>query len=507
MVDYTGHKPPSLRVRLLYYWRRFAPPMTLERRGEVHVRLRQDSRPNFDFFLLVLLSCVIATFGLLVDSPAVIIGAMLVAPLMSPIIGLGLATIAGDAILVRDAASALARGALLAIALATLIALGNRFLPFLSLQEIPREVLARTQPSPIDLAIALAGGLAAAYALAQPHISAALPGVAIATALMPPLCTVGIGLALQRWEVAGGAMLLFVTNAVAIAFASSLVFFALGFSPRTPEKQRGLPASLRVSAVLTALLFIPLAWISVQFVREGVENRTINGVVEREVHNFNNADLTELAYTRAQDEAGQSLLYLNISVRTSRSLAYEQVQALQKAIADGLQMEGIDLPGGVAIVVNQVLAERMDPLVPPTPTRTPTQTSTATPGPSPTPTASHTSTPTATATATDTPTPTDTPTLTNTPTSTPTPMDVRVFNTALPGLQLRQSPGGPIIATLRNNQVLTVLYGRLVVDGLVWVQVLDDEGRLGWIPEIYVFPFTPTPTTTPTLTPVPSEVP
>ena len=80
--------------------------------------------------------------------------------------------------------------------------------------------------------------MAAAFALAMPSISAALPGVAIATALMPPLGMIGIGIAMGRWEVAGGALLLFLTNAVTIAFAGMLVFFALGFAPDV--KQGGM---------------------------------------------------------------------------------------------------------------------------------------------------------------------------------------------------------------------------------------------------------------------------
>jgi len=148
--------PPSFKTRLIFLFRRLVKPVTLERRAEVQVQLREASRPDFDFFLLVVLSCMIATLGLLTNSAAVIIGGMLVAPLMSPIIGLGLASLTGDAKLLRDAGTALGRGALIAVLIAALLALGNRYLPFITLQELPQEVLARTRPSPIDLTIALA---------------------------------------------------------------------------------------------------------------------------------------------------------------------------------------------------------------------------------------------------------------------------------------------------------------------------------------------------------------
>ncbi len=194
----------KVRVRIRFYLRKILPPPDRERRAEVQLALREQSEPDFDYFVLVLLSCTIATFGLLIDSAATIIGAMLVAPLMSPILGLGLASIRGDTILLRNATSALARGAVLAILLSAFITWTNIQLPFISLLEIPAEVLARTRPSPIDLGVALAGGLAATFALVQPNLSATLPGVAIATALMPPLCAIGVGLALGDWEVAGG---------------------------------------------------------------------------------------------------------------------------------------------------------------------------------------------------------------------------------------------------------------------------------------------------------------
>src|SRR5512146_2851962 len=133
-------------------------PLSLDKRRAVINELAPAATLGFDFYLLVVLSCSIATLGLITDSAAVIIGAMLLAPLMTPIIGIGLASIIGNATLLRNATSALVRGALLAIALATLITFINNRLPFFSIQELPAEVLARTRPTPIDLVIALAGG-------------------------------------------------------------------------------------------------------------------------------------------------------------------------------------------------------------------------------------------------------------------------------------------------------------------------------------------------------------
>jgi len=455
-------------MRIIQYLQKMIHPLTADEKIVVTQDIRESASSSFDFFLLVILSCSIATLGLITDSPAVIIGAMLVAPLMSPIIGVGMSSITGDSFLARNSAIALLRGAVLTVLLSSLMTLVNANLPFVVLQELPGEVLARIHPSPIDLGIALAGGLAAAYALTRSKLSAALPGVAIATALMPPLCTVGIGIALAHWEVAGGALLLFVTNAITIAFAAALVFFLRGFAPDTHIVNRRLPRTLVISALITLTLLVPLTYYSVQFFQQANENRRINEVVNAEVAHLN-AELVELKVSHSANE-----LDMIITVRTSQALRYEQVTALQKAIVDGLQRP-------VSLRVNQVFTDQLNPLVPPTPTRTPTLTPTNTLGPSPTVTASQTPSPSPTFTATFTPTFTSTPGL------------VKAFNTSLPRFQLYQTPNGPVIGQIRSGQMLTLLYGRQDSGGLIWVEVMDSEGRIGWIPEIYLQAVTATP--------------
>jgi len=452
-------------MQIIHLLQKLIHPLTADEKIVVTQDIRQSAASSFDFFLLVVLSCSIATLGLITDSPAVIIGAMLVAPLMSPIIGIGMSSITGDSFLARNSAAALLRGGVLAVLLSSLMTLINTKLPFVVLQELPGEVLARTHPSPIDLGIALAGGLAAAYALTRPNISAALPGVAIATALMPPLCTVGVGLALIRWDVAGGALLLFITNAITIAFAAALVFFLRGFSPDTHIINRRLPRSLIISALITFMLLVPLTYYSVKFFQQANENRLINEVVNAEVAAMD-AELVELNLSRTS-----GTLDMIITISTSRTLRYEEVIALQKAIVDGLQRP-------ISLKLNQIFAERLDPLIPPTQTLTPTLTPTNTPGPSQTVTASP---PPATATST------------LTPTATATPGMGQAISTGVPRLQLYQSPNGPVIGQIRSGQGLTLLYSKHQENGLIWVEVMDAEGRVGWIPEIYLLMVTATP--------------
>ena len=458
---------PSIRTVIRFLFRKIVKPVTLERRAEVQVQLRDSCTPDFDFFLLVVLSAVIATLGLLTNSAAVIIGAMLVAPLMSPIIGIGLASLTGDARLFRDAGVALGRGALFAILMAVLLAWSNRYLPFVTLQELPGEIMSRTRPSPIDLTIALAGGMAAAFALALPSISAALPGVAIATALMPPLCTVGIGIALGRWDVAGGALLLFLTNAVTIAFAAMLVFFALGFATKR-EAGRRAPRALLVSAGFTLVLLVPLTVLSASFFQNAAENRQINSVVGTQVATLG-AELIDLQVVQDGDT-----LHMTVPLRVSKQLSYEDVVNLQKSVALQLQRP-------VSVVVNQVVAVQLNPLIPPTFTITPTAATF-------TPTVTYTPT----VTSTFTPSPTMVP-----PTPTATPQLAHIPRNSGRTLDLVQQPGGPSIGKIRPGDFVTVLYDSKIYDGLVWWEVMDADGRIGWLPQIDLVVVTLTSTVTP----------
>jgi uncharacterized hydrophobic protein (TIGR00271 family) len=448
-------------------------PLAAERRQEVLHELDDASSPGFDYFLMTILSCSIATFGLLTNSTAVIIGAMLVAPLMSPILGLSLASVAGKQRMFEKAVLALTEGVAISILLSFLLGLIARFLPFINLSILPSEVLSRTRPSPFDLGIALAGGAAAAYALAQPKLSAALPGVAIATALMPPVCTIGIGISLADSSVALGASLLFFTNLAAISFAGILVFASLGFRPRRLENSwHGIPLSLIFSAILVLLTAVPLVILTINIVRQAELTQNIKSAVSSELTVLPDAQLVDVTI-----DTSDSTLHLQVTVRTSIQPDYQQVAEIQKAIAARLQRT-------IALQLIVIPTTKLDPLVPPT------FTPTFTPGPSLTPTATATRTPTATYTATptatftNTPTPTDTPTPTQTPTSTPA--LAYIANTGGSGVYLRDAPAGKIIGSLPEGAAVEVLYRRETVNNILWIEIQDLLGRTGWVPSQYL---------------------
>ncbi len=192
-----------------------------QRRQELHDEIAELSVPSGPFYVMVVVSATIASYGLLTNSTAVVIGAMLVAPLMGPIFGISLGLIIGDRRLFARAFGAELLGVCAVIGLGLVIGL----VPFRL--DLGSEVLARTQPTLYDILIALAAGLAGAYTLAHERLSPSLPGVAIAVALVPPLATCGLCLSAADWDLALGAFLLFLANFLAIQVAAAAVFTAL----------------------------------------------------------------------------------------------------------------------------------------------------------------------------------------------------------------------------------------------------------------------------------------
>lgn len=219
-------------------------------RSLILASVARDARLDKKFLLLIILAAAIATLGLLQSSTAVVIGAMLVSPLMGPImgIGFGLATIESN--LIRRSLITLAAGMAVAILVAVLII-------WLSpIKDVTPELRARTQPTLLDLGVAVVGGIAGVYAIMR-KLSGVMVGVAIATALVPPLSTVGFGLVTGRFDFALGAALLFLTNTLAIAFAATIVARLNHFGPSLTRQH----TAMQVAGIVVTLgiLSIPLA--------------------------------------------------------------------------------------------------------------------------------------------------------------------------------------------------------------------------------------------------------
>ena len=229
--------------------------VSIDKRESIYQSILKSSEPNPEYFMLLGLAALIALFGLLQNSVAVIIGAMLISPLMNPILSSALALLLGDWKLGRKSAIVAAVSVAGAIGITWFVAW------LTPLREATPEILARTSPNLLDLFIAFLSGLAGSLALRSDSGGLTiLPGVAIAVSLIPPLAVVGYGLSVHQSSVAGGAFLLFVTNLVAIILSAASIFLLMGFRPHqeVEEGRFKLEYRMGISALVLVILSIPL---------------------------------------------------------------------------------------------------------------------------------------------------------------------------------------------------------------------------------------------------------
>jgi len=317
---------------------RILPRLNVEEQLELRETMRDSARPGVNFFVLIVLSSIIATLGLLLNSAAVVIGAMLVAPLMSPILGFSLGMVLADVRLVRLSIESMFKGVALALVLAVIIGMLSPF------KELTEQILMRTQPTLIDLAVALASGMAGAYAASREEVSAALPGVAISAALMPPLSVAGLGLALGQPQVAGGAFLLFLANIAAISLAGVIVFILLGVRSQTwqPETTRRIRRGLIGFALLVLIIAIPLGIIMAGIVRHADTRQEIREVLTESMV-ARDGQLVEFEHQVQQDQ-----LLVVATVRSVEPLpgsaADEIASSLRERLNRSVTLEVVTLP-------------------------------------------------------------------------------------------------------------------------------------------------------------------
>jgi len=235
-------------------------PRWLERMGYQLPILERDDRKallkhveagshgGVDYLVMMVLSSGLASLGLLEDSTAVVIGAMLVAPLMGPLIGAGLALAQGNLVLHRNSIWVAFQGLLVGFVMSVVMGVLNPGF------ETTLEIEARGNPDILDLGVAVFSGFVAAYAIGRPGFVNTLAGVAIAAALVPPLCVVGIGLTNDQPFVAANSAILLLTNLVAIILSAAMVFGLLGV--RGVDINKGGVKSWKRSAFLIMILLL-----------------------------------------------------------------------------------------------------------------------------------------------------------------------------------------------------------------------------------------------------------
>ena len=260
--DRDADAPRTPTTELVAEW--FADrPLSVDDRQQLYTELLYEGGNTrtkvIRFVVLMVFASVIASLGVVADSTAVVVGAMLIAPLMTPLMGMALSLVMGWP-------NRLARSSLVALA-GIAIAIGIGFVVGLAEFTIVdtlanSQIVSRSNPTIVDLAIAVAAGGAGAYGWSRPDVSNSLPGVAISIALVPPLTVIGISYAHRDWESGSGALLLFATNATAILIVGAVVFLLTGVAPlsRATENQFRVRTALAAvggaAAVITAAVVL-----------------------------------------------------------------------------------------------------------------------------------------------------------------------------------------------------------------------------------------------------------
>lgn len=327
-----------------------------ERKTAILDEIQTGSIPDMRYYILLAISSLIAALGLVTNSPAVVIGAMLISPLMTPIFGVSLGLIRGNVILLRRALIGEFGGVALAIFVAML--LGFLPIPF----DITKEMLARTEPTLLDLGVATLAGLAGCMAMIDERISPVLPGIAIATAIVPPLATCGLCIALGAYQGAWGAFLLFFANFLAILIVSFILFVVAGFVHRW-EMGSKLSVYRRLSSALIG--FVIVGFLLTQALMGMVENlrdkKMIESVLADELLNEPATAVYNLLFKKKDNT-----LDILATVRTPRVLTPRKIHDLQNKIAEHMGMNtqlivrcdivrDVSATGSTSAVVNENL--------------------------------------------------------------------------------------------------------------------------------------------------------
>lgn len=285
--------------------------------------LIDESSLSLNYIVLIVSSCLIATFGLLTDSAAVIIGAMIIAPLMQPLRGLSFATLEGDAKLLRQSFTAIAVGTILALVCSTLVG------AIIGLPEFGKEVLSRTEPTLIDLLIAIAAGGISGYSKIRPELGDAIPGTAISVALMPPICVIGLTLSQGLWDLSWGAFLLYITNLIGINLACLIVYVFSGYAQ---SDELGRTLSWGVSLILIMLLVLPLGLSFWQLIQQSQIQYSVRKIIaERPL-----LARQDIILTNTEISWITSPPTITVNVRATNAISPQEVEIVEASLLDEL---------------------------------------------------------------------------------------------------------------------------------------------------------------------------
>lgn len=265
------------------------------------------------------------TAGLIINSPAVIIGGMLLAPLFWPIIALSASIARGNFPLFHKSLLALVKASGLAVLLVVILAL---FSPF---KDNPgSEILLRTEPNLFHLIIALFTGVAGAFVLVWPRITGVIIGVLIAAALMPALGVMGYGITTLDANITSGAFLLYLTNLIAIVFAGTVTLMVFGFRPaRDKESQEFMKKDLIWAVILILLVSIPLSYTLYKAVEKNEKEKTVKQVLVDKIEDLEEGEVQKIEISQSKEQ-----VQIRATIQAQFSPSNQEIQQLKTNLAD-----------------------------------------------------------------------------------------------------------------------------------------------------------------------------
>ena len=273
--------------------------------AQMFQKIRQNARLGSTYLFLLFVSVLMAAIGLFQDSAPTIIGAMILAPLMGPLLSFAMGTIRFDLSIIKPSLFTILFSTLFGLAISALL---THWIP---LHHMTQQMALRTHPTLLDLGVAILAGLAAGYGYANPKVGESLAGVAIAVALIPPLCVAGIGLGWNDLSIFSNAILLYLTNIIGILFAAGMMFYLLGFASK-----RYVSAALAIKLLMVAIIALPL------YIATATE-------IEKERLYESLEAIRGLHVEKIVESKAQSLVYIDV-IASRKEEALQKLQELKK---------------------------------------------------------------------------------------------------------------------------------------------------------------------------------
>jgi len=297
---------------------------TQRRQDKVCAQVRENAKGDFDFYIMSLFAGIIITLGIMIDSTAVVIGGMLIAPLVWPILAMAMGIVMGRSALLQRSLFTVLKSTLVILLAAILFGF---LVPDVVVEN--NELLSRTSPTLYELIIGLAAGFIGAFIVAYPKLGSAIAGVVVAAALVPPIATMGISLARGDFSAFGGSFLLYLSNLIAITFAAAILFLLAKYKPRSEQAEEKKATGFQWTLIVLTIIIIPLVLITKNTATEVRVSKVVKDVV---YSSLENADVSQIDLQKKEN-----VFLVDLTIRYDHDITEEQVVAMENILEKRLE--------------------------------------------------------------------------------------------------------------------------------------------------------------------------